>query len=95
MARITVNGVSWDPVEEEGAGRATAARSAAASSSNYILVQTEGPLTDQQREQLAALGARVREYVPDNTYLCEYAPADLDGIRALDFVSWAGDYGRA
>jgi serine protease AprX len=92
MARITVNGVSWDPVEEEGAGRVTAARTAAASSSNYILVQTEGPLTEQQREQLAALGASVREYVPDNTYLCEYAPADLDGIRALDFVTWAGDY---
>jgi hypothetical protein len=93
MARITINGVSWDPVEEEASTRASATAPAdTVSASNYILVQTEGPLAEDQAEQLAALGAAIQEYAPDNTYLCWFAPADLGAIRALDFVTWAGDY---
>ena len=93
MARITVNGVSWDPVEHEGGATAPAAALAdTESSSNYILVQTRGPLTEEQAEQLAALGAAIQEYLPDNTYLCWFALADLAEIRELDFVIWAGDY---
>jgi hypothetical protein len=99
MAHITINGVSWDPVEEEGRPEAaaaapadTASSASSASSSNYILVQTSSPLTEDQAERLAALGAAIQEYVPDNTYLCWFAPTELAGIRQLDFVTWVGDY---
>jgi ABC-type Mn2+/Zn2+ transport system ATPase subunit len=60
--------------------------------SNYILVQTNGPLTDSQRSQLEKLGAIVHEYVSENTYLCTFKPKSLTKVRALKFVTWAGVY---
>jgi hypothetical protein len=90
MSQITINGVSFDPT---GPGPATAALAATdASESNYILIQTDGPLTDPQRSQLAALGATVHEYVSENTYMATFKPKNLTKVRALKFVSWAGAY---
>jgi hypothetical protein len=68
--------------------------SADASQSNYILIQTRDPLDEDQKTQLADLGVVIQEYVPDDTYLCTYEPADLSRIRALDFVVWADVYLR-
>jgi hypothetical protein len=91
VARIRINGISYDPDPDDPGARA-AARSADASTSNYILVQTRGPLTEDQKDRLRDLGIVVHEYVPDDTYLCAYAPADLDAIRRLPFVAFAGIY---
>lgn len=90
--RIVINGISLDPAAE---GQQLAARSllaADSSKSNYILVQTKDPLTKDQKDKLAATGAKLLEYVPDNAYICEFAPADLGKIRALPFVTWANTY---
>lgn len=90
MSRITINGISFDP-----AGPTVAAARVAspdASRSNYILVQTKGPMTDAEKAQLSGAGAVIQEYVSENTYLCGYKPADLAAIRALPFVAWAGVY---
>src|SRR5919197_1002841 len=92
MALITINGISLDPVAQSDALKAARLESPDASRSNYVLIQTSGPLTDEQKEELARLGAEIQEYVPDNTYLCRYAPSDLDAIRALPFVVWADLY---
>ena len=92
MALITINGISLDPVAQSDALKAARMESPDASRSNYVLIQTSGPLTDEQKEELARLGVEIQEYVPENTYLCRYGPSDLDAIRALPFVVWADVY---
>jgi serine protease AprX len=92
MARITINGVSLDPIAERRELRAHSLESADASASNYILVQTTGPLSRDERDQLAELGVVIQEYVPENTYLCGYQKSDLETIRDLPFVTWVDVY---
>ena len=92
MAKITINGISIDPQLDAPKMAAANLTSANSSSSNFILVQAKGPLTEAQREQLSELGATILEYVPESTYICQYPPSDLNGIRALPFVAWANIY---
>jgi serine protease AprX len=94
MARITLNGVSIDPLTEAKGLRAASLASVDAANSNYVLIQTDGPLAPEQRGQLAELGVEIQEYVPENTYLCRYAPTDLGPLRELPFVLWANVYMR-
>ena len=90
MARITINGISFDPAAP---GPATAALAKTdASNSNYVLVQTDGPPTEAQRAQLKKLGADIHEHVSENTLLCTFKPKSLAKVRALKFVTWAGIY---
>ena len=54
MARITINGISYDPADPSPA---TASLSSAdASKSDHVLVQTKAPLTAEQQAQLKGLG---------------------------------------
>jgi serine protease AprX len=92
MARITINGVSLDPIEHAESLQAASLEAADASDSNYILVQTQGVLSDEHKEQLTALGVVIHEYVPEETYICGYEPSDLNAIRELPFVTWADVY---
>ena len=94
MARITINGITTDPLAPSPATAAAVADvlPSDASDSNYILVQTEQPLDRAKKEELANLGATILEYVPDNTYLCWYEPSDLGPILALPYVTWANVY---
>ena len=94
MARITINGITLDPLAQSQALTNASLRSADAAQSNYILIQTHMPLTDDEKAQLSALGVEIQEYVPDDTYLCGYKPTDLSAIRALPFVAWADVYLR-
>jgi len=88
MSRITINGISLDPVAHAQAGLL----SRDASWSNYILIQSTAPLTAAQKKQLTALGVTIHEYVSENTYLAAYPPTDLSAIRGLPFVNWADIY---
>src|SRR5438309_3675258 len=92
MAKITINGISVDPEAQTPMLAAANLVSADSASSNFILVQTKAPLTEAQKKQLADLGATILEYVPENTYICQYPPSDLKRIRSLPFVSWANIY---
>src|SRR5215471_12206416 len=92
MAKITINGISIDPAMHQAALAAANLVSASAASSNFILVQARQPLTASQREQLDLMGAKILEYVPENTFICQYPPSDLASIRALPFVEWANVY---
>jgi serine protease AprX len=90
MARITINGISFDP---SAPGPMTAALAKTdPSESNYILIQTTAPLTETQRAQLNKLGVMIQEHVSENSYLCGFKPKDLTKVRALKFVAWAGVY---
>ena len=92
MARITINGITLDPAAQAHELAAAMLDSPDASQSNYILVQTTEPLNRAQKDELQALGATILEYVPNNTYLCSYPPADLGPIRALPYVEWVNVY---
>ncbi len=94
MALITINGVSLDPLAQGPALKAAGLEPADASGSDYVLIQTQAPLTAAQKAQLTGMGVVIHEYVPEHTYLCGYRPIDLSGIRALPFVAWAGIYPR-
>jgi hypothetical protein len=92
MTQITINGVSLDPVAQGPQLHSRGLVSPDASHSNYILVQTSGPLSADERKQLTDLGVVIHEYVPDDTYLCGYEKSDLSAIRDLPFVTWADVY---
>lgn len=92
MAPITINGISLDPLAQRAALSAASLESRDASDSNYILIQTKGPLDEAQRARLDELGVVIHEYVPEDTYLAGYKPTDLGPIRALPFVTWANVY---
>jgi hypothetical protein len=88
MTRITINGISLDPVTYANAGL----MSATSAGSNYILIQATAPLTADQKEQLATAGVTIHEYVSENTYLAAYQSDDLAKLRGLPFVAWADVY---
>ncbi|MFE3773113.1 S8 family serine peptidase [Streptomyces sp. NPDC057579] len=92
MARITINGVTVDPLAQSAELASESLVFEDASASNYLLVQTTHVPTAAEKEQLSALGVVIHEYVPDSTYLCGYRPSDLEAVRALPFVAWADVY---
>lgn len=96
MAKITINGITTDPLAQSPATAAAveSALPADAADSSFILVQTAQPLDRAQKEELAAKGATILEYVPESTYLCRFEPTDLEEIRALPYVTWANVYLR-
>jgi serine protease AprX len=94
MAKITINGITVDPVAQAPALAAAGLHSADAGRSNYVLIQTKQPLSKPQKAQLAGIGVHILEYVPENTYLCHYGPSDLGPLRALSYVAWANIYMR-
>ena len=92
MATITMNGVTFDPLAQEPALAAANLRSADATDSDYILIQTDQPLSKDMKSELTNMGVVILEYVPDDTYLCNYAGTDLNQIRALAYVVWVNTY---
>ncbi|HEX8557527.1 MAG TPA: S8 family serine peptidase [Pyrinomonadaceae bacterium] len=94
MASITINGITLDP---EGQGPELASAdliSADSSESDYVLMQTARPLDRAQKAELAGLGAKILEYVPENTYLLYYPSPDLAALGDLPYVTWANVYLR-
>jgi serine protease AprX len=92
MATITINGITVDPQAPHAAVAAAVFATSDTSDTDYILVQTTAPLTDGEKQQLNDTGAQIMEYVPEDTYLCHYAPSDLTPVRELPFVSLAMRY---
>jgi len=92
MTEITINGISIDPDEQANEPRLANLMSADSAESDYILIQTEAPITREQRLELAEMQVEILEYVPKNTYICHYMLDDLDAIRNLSFVVWANTY---
>jgi hypothetical protein len=91
MARFTINGVDYDPPT----GGTADTRQADEPRSNYALVQTGGPLDEQDRRQLEGAGVVIHEYVGGDTYLCGLRGGNLDRVRAIPSVVWADVFGRA
>ncbi|MCW2704727.1 MAG: peptidase, partial [Blastococcus sp.] len=94
MARVTINGITFDPVIESAALTAASPDSGNASHSNYVLIQVRGPLSGDERQQLDERGANIQEYVSEDTYLCSFGVNDLAMLRDLPFVVWSDVYLR-
>ena len=92
MATITINGITLDPAAQAVALNSARLLSDDAHDSDYLLVQTKGALNKEQRAALEAAGAKILEYVPQDTYICHYPGTDLKGVRALAFVTWVNTY---
>lgn len=92
MSKITINGVTIDPLTQGPALAAANLDSADATGSDYILIQTVQPLSKDMKSGLKKIGVVVLEYVPDDTYLCNYTGTNLDQIRSLANVVWVNTY---
>ena len=94
MAMITINGITLDPATQKSALKAAKLASANAHDSDYLFVQTNGPLTGSERAALEKTGAKILEFVPQDTYVCGSTGTDLKKIRALPFVTSVNTYLR-
>jgi hypothetical protein len=92
MSKITMNGVTFDPLAQAPALAAANLHSADATDSDYILIQTREPLSKDMKTELSNMGIEILEYVPDDTYLCHYSGTDLARLRSLSYVAWANVY---
>ncbi|KAL5348008.1 hypothetical protein ACLOAV_007420 [Pseudogymnoascus australis] len=90
LAPISINGNTLDP--DNPAVRAAGLVTGDAADSNYVLIQTKGAVTKDNKDELQSLKVGIKELVSDSTYLCRYEPTDLEPIRNLDFVKWANVY---
>ena len=90
LTPISINGNTLDPGAP--AIRAAGLGTGDAADSNYILIQTQGPVTKDNKDELQRLKVGIKELVSDNTYLCRYEPPDLESVRKLNFVKWANVY---
>jgi serine protease AprX len=78
MAIISINGNSLDPsaptLEAFNLVQETA------EDSDYILIQTNSPLTKDIKQNLAEKQVEIQEKVSEDTYLCRYTP----NVRTTD-----------
>ncbi|KAB8748983.1 hypothetical protein FH972_026534 [Carpinus fangiana] len=63
-----------------------------ASNTSYILVETRGPLTAQEQEDLMTLGVEFLELLGRGVYLCRYVPENLGVIRERPYVKHVDIY---
>ncbi|OAQ95520.1 KP-43 peptidase, serine peptidase, MEROPS family S08A [Purpureocillium lilacinum] len=62
---------------------ASEAPSPDASGTKYIYISSTETISKSRKEDLAAKGVTITEYLGNNTYLCRYVPSDLEPIRQL------------
>lgn len=56
----------------------------------YYLVQFHGPVEQAWKDQVAALGAELLEYVPDFAFKVRMTPAQAAKVQNLQSVAWVG-----
>lgn len=57
----------------------------------YVLV-LDGPMTPGRRSALHQAGVRLDGYLPTNSWMADLSRTTPERLRALGFVSWAGEY---
>jgi hypothetical protein len=89
MAPVTINGntIDIDPLRASPGYFAKDAKD-----TNFILVKCKHRLTADEYKEFERLQVKPQQLVEETTYLCKYAPVDLDAIRKLGFVDHAVVY---
>jgi hypothetical protein len=72
--------------------RATTVQRLSAQGTAPWLVQFDGVIQEEWKAALAAAGAQVKGYIPENAYLVEATPKQMAAIGALAHVAWVGEY---
>ncbi len=61
-------------------------------SEDYFIVQFNGHIKEEWKENLNREGAEVLGYVPNNAYLVRMNSSERARVKALEEVRWVGDY---
>ena len=94
-ARIKLRAVEFDPSKEipsPPSALRLAPEEIKKEEKNYWIVQFIGPLKEEWREKVKALGARLHTYIPENSILVYMTPATKEKVEKLPFVNWVGLY---
>ncbi|WP_292465459.1 PGF-pre-PGF domain-containing protein [Methanolobus sp.] len=59
---------------------------------SYYIVQFDGPVLEEWKNELAVTGAALFYYVPNNAFVVRMDPAQKEQVDSLDFVKWTGEY---
>jgi serine protease AprX len=94
MPRIMINGITADPDVDRSLLCKHEPDPPIGNPSRYLLIQVDHPLDRAAKSRLEEVNAHVLEYVPEQTYLCRYLPADLRPLLTLPFVRFACRYPR-
>lgn len=92
MPTIKINGHEFDPVEERPTLAGFALTTTDTSSTDYVLIQTKGPIGRDQRRELEDLSVELLQYEPQDAYVARFPDDDLTPLTALPFVRAAIPY---
>ena len=81
MAPLELKGNVFDLAKEKSALPADASKT------NYILVEFNAPLGQEEYKKFEKYQLSVEEYVGNETYLCRYEPADFNRLKELTIVT--------
>ena len=56
------------------------------------LVQFSGPIRDQWKSAVETAGGRLKDYVPNNAFIVEIDPLQVEKLAAMADVQWIGEY---
>ena len=86
---ITCNGNTIEPTLQ-GSDRPLGEDDAKdAAGTQHIIIQSDGPLSTTQKQDLSSSGVVIQRCISENTYLCEYDPDDLVVLRSKDYINYA------
>jgi hypothetical protein len=60
--------------------------------SAYYLVQLDGPITDEQKEDLTEAGAQIFDYIPEFAFIVKMDDDTRTVVETYDCVRWVGVY---
>lgn len=85
--QLTVNGKTVN-VNVTSTGKSLMAIDQNGEGSDYILIQTKGPLRKAEKEELERLGVESLEFLASDgfVYLCHFKPDDIAPIQAQSYV---------
>lgn len=88
LARATFDPLAGAPAVPDGLSYSA---QEALDAGTYIL-QFSGPVLEAWKAQIAADGAALGPYVPDDAFIVHLDPAALAKVKTLEFVRWVGPY---
>ena len=62
------------------------------SASGLVVIQFEGRVQPEWREQLRVMGVELLRYVPEDAFVARFENVQSNQVEALDFVRWVGDF---
>ena len=60
--------------------------------SGLFVIQFEGRMQPEWREQLHGMGVELLRYVPEDAFVARFDDVQSGQVEALDFVRWVGEY---